>query len=251
MLHEPRRRAGRAGCRLCSETPRSLPPALRPVLVASLVLLPACASSPAAEPPDPAVDAERAALVLEQATRLESPLRIIFDWSLNEQGMRISGRGVTRMEPPYRARLDLFAGNGETVARAGMVGGDLRLPRGTPPGIIPPGPFLWASLGVFRPGEEAELLGGRYVDDGDLQLRYRLSDGDELLFRVRGRQVLEVARLEQGRVLERLTARHEGDSLLPVEATYRHLGDFRELNVRRDSVARVESYPPDIWDPNR
>ena len=41
----------------------------------------------------------------------------------------------------------------------------------------------------------------------------------------------------------------DGDSKYPVLATYRNLAAFRELKIIRDRLDRVESYPPDIWNP--
>ena len=82
--------------------------------------------------PAPPVDAARVALRLEFATRVVRPARILFSWSLSDRDARFQGRGVARVEPPFKARLDLFYGNGETIARAALVDDDLRIPLGTP-----------------------------------------------------------------------------------------------------------------------
>ena len=212
-----------------------------------LVLLQgACASSP---PPKLApVDAESLALRLEVRGQLDEPTRIMFEWSLADRDARFGGRGVARVEPPYRARLDLFLSNGETVVRAALVGDDLRLPVGAPEGLVPPAELLWGALGVFRPSREAALQGGTALPDGRVLLSYRYPEGVEVRYFVRGGQVRTVERLRQGQVVERLAVGSLGEDRYPVEATYRNLGAFRELTLTRQTVEPVEAYPPDIWE---
>lgn len=201
-------------------------------------------------PPDPSIDAEQVALNLERTTRLERPARLVFEWNIRESGMRLQGRGVARVEPPYRARLDLFTGSGETVVRAALVGDELRLPVDAPPGLIPPAPLLWASLGVFRAGARLSVLGARELDDGVFLIRLRHPEGGELRYRVRDRAILDAERVRDGHVVERVEV-EPGDGPFPREARYRNLADFRELTVRLEEMDFVESYPPDIWDPGR
>lgn len=197
----------------------------------------------------PAVDPEQLALALEDRTSLTEPVRIVFGWQLNEAGMRVRGRGVARIEPPYKARLDLFLGNGETVVRAALVDDDLRLPPGAPDGILPPADLMWGVLGVFRPLFGTELLGGDRLEGEALQLRYRYADARELHFLVEGGRVRTLEMVREGHAVERVELGLEEGSRYPVEATYRNLAAFRELKLTRESVERVESYPPDIWDP--
>jgi hypothetical protein len=183
-------------------------------------------------------------------SRLQEPARILFSWSLSEPDARFDGRGVARIEPPYRARLDMFLGNGETIARAALVDDDLRVPGDVREGIIPPAHLLWGVLGVFRPGVGAALLGAE--DDGSgVQMRYGYAEGDEILYHLDGRRVREVELLEGGHVVRRVSLDLASDSRYPAVAVYRDLGAFRELRIRRESVDTVEPYPPDIWDPGR
>lgn len=195
------------------------------------------------------VDADQLAFALEERTALRDPIRVVFAWSLNESGVRVSGRGVARIEPPYKARLDLFMGNGETVIRAALVDGELRLPPGAPEGILPPADLMWGVLGVFRPQGGTELLGADRLADGDLQLRYRYANGQELHFQVADGQVRSLQLAQGSHVVQRVELDLEEGSRYPVEATYRNLAAFRELKLTRESLERVESYPPDIWDP--
>jgi len=197
----------------------------------------------------PAPNPEQLALALENKTALQEPVRIVFEWQLNEAGVRVRGRGVARIEPPYKARLDLFLGSGQTVIRAALVEGDLRLPPGAPEGILPPADLMWGVLGVFRPLVGTELLGAERLEDGAFRLRYRYANARELYFRVEDGRVRSVETLQGGHAVERVELGLEDGSPYPAEATYRNLAAFRELKLTRQSVERVESYPPDIWDP--
>ncbi len=221
-------------------------PGLSLALTTLALLLEACAPPP--PPPLRPVDAESLALRLEARGQLEEPARIMFEWSLTDRDARFGGRGVARVEPPYRARLDLFLSNGETVVRAALVGDDLRLPVGAPEGLVPPAELLWGALGVFRPSRGASLQGGTALPDGRVSLSYRYPEGVEVRYFVEGGQVRTVERLRQGQVVERLAVGSPGEDRYPVEATYRNLGAFRELTLTRQTVEQVEAYPPDIWE---
>lgn len=207
----------------------------------------ACAGGPPPPPPEP-VDAEAIAQNARLATRLEQPARIVFDWSLNEAGSRTSGRGVVRMEPPYKARLDLFTEQGETVLRAALVDDVLRLPRGVESQDIVPQPhLLWSALGVFRPGTLALLMGGERLEDGEVRLRYSYGAGEELQYRLRGGRV-RVAELHRGGdAVERVSVEASSDHRFPRQTVYRNLGAFRELTLTLDAYEHVDVFPPDIW----
>lgn len=221
---------------------------------AVLAALLATAASTACRPPEPvvvapAVDPEQLALALEDRTALEGPRRILFDWEINEAGVRARGRGVARVEPPYRARLDLFLAGGETVVRAALVDGELRLPPGARDGVLPPPDLLWGVLGVFRPRFGIEMMGAERLEDGDLRLRYRYPDGTALHFLVADGRVRAMETQEGGRTVQRVDLELEDGSRVPVEATYRDVTAFRELKLTRASIEVVEPFPPDIWDP--
>lgn len=227
----------------------SMPSTSLPAVAAALLALSACVPPPPEVKPA-AVDGEQVALALEDQTSLQEPIRVVFAWQLNEAGVRVKGRGVARIEPPYRARLDLFLGNGETVIRAALVDGDLRLPPGAPEGILPPADLMWAVLGVFRPQFGIELLGAERLAVGEVRLRYRYADARELYFGVEAGRIRTVEVLRDGHTTERVELGLEDGDRYPAEATYRNLTAFRELKLTRESMERVESYPPDIWDPN-
>ncbi|MGI9627724.1 MAG: hypothetical protein ACR2QM_12875, partial [Longimicrobiales bacterium] len=162
------------------------------------------------------------------------------------------GRGVARLEPPDRARLDLFLDNGEQVAEAVLVGDELRIPSWVEVGMIPPPPLLWASLGVFNPGETAtfvDLRGGA----SQQQASYDLVGGDRIRYSIEGRRIVHVSVLRDGDQIRTMSVDEPGPaSRHPDAATYRDIPDFRELKVRLEAVEHPDSFPPDIWgEPNR
>lgn len=218
-----------------------------PALGLASVLLAGCGPPPG-PPPGPAIDAREVSLLREQSTQLDAPVRAVFDWRINEGGARFSGQGVARFEPPYRARLDLFLGNGELVVQAALVDDELRLPPGAPEGLVPPAPLLWAALGVFRPGRLSTLLGGEAVDTSAVRLRYRIPQGGEAHFVLDSEQVMEAELLRGGRVEETMEIGPAQDLDVPGRAVYRNLPAFRELHVEVETVDVVESFPPEIWE---
>lgn len=186
---------------------------------------------------------------LRGTTRLEAPARIDFRWVLNEQGARVSGVGVARIEPPFRARLDLFLDNNESVISAALVDDDLRLPPGAPDDVLPPVELMWGTLGVFRPFAGTRLAGGERLADGGERLRYVHPDGRTLDFETRDETLGAVELLEGETLLEWVRLEMEPDDRYPRTATYRNLVDFRELEITRTSVRSADPFDPAIWDP--
>ncbi len=152
------------------------------------------------------------------------------------------------MEPPYKARLDLFTGKGETVLRAALVDDVLRLPPGVESQeIVPPPPLLWAALGVFRPGNLAYLNGGESVGESRVRLDYGYGGGEGVRYYLIGDDVDEVELLRGGDVAEVVAVEGSDDHPFPRETVYRNLGEFRELTLTLDVYEHVDVYPPDIW----
>lgn len=186
---------------------------------------------------------------LRGSTTLEAPTRIDFRWQLNEQGARVSGVGVARIEPPFRARLDLFLDNNESVISAALVDDDLRLPPGAPDDVLPPVELMWGTLGVFRPFAGTRLVGGEQLSGGGERLRYEHADGRALDFETRLGTLGAVELLDGETLVEWVRLEMEPSERYPMKATYRNLVDFRELEITRTSVRSAESFDPAIWDP--
>lgn len=194
-------------------------------------------------------EVDREVRLAEEATRIDRPVQLTFAWRASEPDFRGSGIGVARLEPPDKARLDLFLDNGEAAAIAALVGDDLRVPAALPLELVPPPALLWAALGVFRPGAGAEAIEGRRADAA-AELRFGLPGGDLLRFRMRGGGVAEAAVLRDGTEVERVVVTGSGEgSSYPAETTYRNLRDYRELKMTLESFEHVDPFPPHIWNP--
>jgi hypothetical protein len=182
--------------------------------------------------------------VRETAPRV--PVRVIFDWRVLDGEARFSGQGAARIEPPYRARLDLFGARGEGYLSAAIVASELRLP-GEPETVLPPPAMIWSVLGVVRPPEGAVLEGTRargrtlelFYETGDGRLRYRMEEDR-----------LRAVEWRRGR--QRMVVELEGDVHgLPSAAMYRDWANNTELHLALETVEEVEPYPPEIWTPGR
>ena len=225
-------------------------PSCRALLVGLVgVLLVGCGAREVATPIAPA-DARDQAREVAEVSGLDGAYTLFFDWSASEPGLRVRGQGVARVEPPFRARLDLFTSRGERIAVAALVEDDLRVPAGTPD-ILPPQALLWGVLGVFRPGNEAGLDAGARRGNEATELRYRLPGGQELLYLIRDLRVQGMEVQSRGRTLEELRLVREGSDRFPREAVYRDLVRVRELRITLERVENASSFSSDIWSPGR
>lgn len=217
---------------------------LRAAAIALTAVVAACAGTlKATGVPDPAI--ARAAL---DSTAPTQPLRIVFDWRMRERDGRFHGKGVARVEPPDRARIDLFGPRGDGLLSAAMVDGTVRMPPSRQTVDLPPAPMMWAVLGVVEPPDGAQLVStaqkGDRVQllylDGGRRLRYDLDRG-----RLRGVQW-------DGPGNRRYTVQLEGDSLrVPSRAVYRDWAGYVELVIELKQVEDVDPYPPETWVPER
>jgi len=211
-----------------------------------VLLLTSCVSTPRA-PVAPPPDAGQVARAAGLASAFDVPYRLLFEWSINEPGSRLGGRGVARIEPPASARLDLFSSNGERVAAAALNGDSLRVANDVQMDV-PPAPLLWGALGVFRPGPAIGLAGGRRHPGGELELQYQDAAGTEFLYMLRDSRIQHIDVQRDGRTSEEVALVRQDGERFPRQATYRHLEEVRELRITLESVEHVESYPMDIFD---
>jgi len=220
------------------------------VLLGGLLLalsLGACGGSPP-PPVGPPLDAALLGRQAQARSAISNPVRMVFSWSIQEPGVRLSGRGVARVEGPFRARLDLFASNGERMAVAALVDDDLRVPPGMAD-FIPPPNLLWAALGVFRPGPDAAAVGAIELDSDRTLLRYRTVEGGEIEFLLVNQRVERMDRTAANGVREEVRLVREVGERFPREALYRNLRSTRELRLTLETVEDVEAFPSDIWNP--
>jgi hypothetical protein len=197
--------------------------------------------------PAPMVDPDRAVEQARAGNPFPTTSQVVFQWSIREPDFRAEGTGVARLQHPDRARLDLYMDNGEAVLMASLVEDQLRSRQGTALEVIPSPALLWASLGVFRPGAGATLLGAEAYEIDAFRLRYRLTNGDELRYELRAGRVTEAELRHDGDAIHQVVLTLDGTAELPAEANYRNLASFSELKVTVESVEMVDSHPSDIW----
>jgi hypothetical protein len=209
---------------------------------------PAAVQTPVSqEPPQPQLVQQ-----LVDTTRLQRSLHIVFNWSYTEENARFTGRGATRVEPPYKARLDLFGPRGETLLAAAAIGDTLRLPPNMPGqmrSIVPPIALLWSALGVMRAPEGATLTST--TQRGDTLFLTYSRDEERWSFRaVGGRlQYAEWIGPNSGRKTVQLNGNTAFN--LPAVAVYRDWPAFRELTLTLEQANEAASFPADIWYPGQ
>jgi hypothetical protein len=198
--------------------------------------------------PDPAA----AAAELLRATTPNRAHRIPFNWTLNEAGSKVSGRGLVRVDAPRRIRLDLFGPRNETVLAAALVEEDYRFPAGVTPGVALPSPaLLWGGLGVIRPPAGATLLGVN-ASDSSAVIRYRAADGTTYQYEThRSAGLVRLDGVERsgngGRMETVRLTRDEGGRIKT--AAYRNWAAFRELTLESGDITDVSSFPESTWQP--
>jgi len=211
---------------------------------ALLLATAACAAAPGTGVATPAaVDASLADSAV-QATAPQRPQHVTFDWALTDREARFSGKGVVRLAPPYRARLDLFGPRGEAYLVAVLEGRELRLSPAGADEVLPPAAFLWASLGVFRKPEQPLTVARRVGDGIELAFagtgeRWRFELGADGLRRV------EWQGPDGGRRTVELTGRSAPS--LPQRGAFRDWVAFRELTLTVTGVEDVDGFSEDIW----
>jgi hypothetical protein len=194
-------------------------------------------------------EADSLAAVGLQNTLPGGSTQIGFTFRIKESDLRFTGRGVARIQPPYRVRLDLFTPQGENLFQAALVEGDLRIPDWAPRALAPPAPLLWAAVGVFRPDPSLVLAGARRSSDGAVLLRYDLGSEGELRFRLSRDRLLRAELRRDGHLEEEVDLSYGDDSKTVVETVYRNQARFLEMTFSLETIEDVGSFPPDIWYP--
>ncbi|HSJ13355.1 MAG TPA: hypothetical protein VK939_03010 [Longimicrobiales bacterium] len=216
---------------------------LRTTLAALLLATSAACAPPAFDaglPVDSALVAEA-----RGATEPRQPLHVTFEWSLQDPDGRFSGQGVVRIEPPWRARLDLFGPRGEGYLIAILQDEQLRLPPGAPAAVLPPPAFLWAVLGAFREPDGARLEAA-HRSGTDVLLGYS-NEREQWRFRLSDERLRHVEWLGPDRGRRTVELGGEAAHGLPGRGVYRDWLAFRELTLSVRTVEQVDGFPADIW----
>lgn len=225
---------------------------IRPAfLVCAASILTACAARTTAPVGQPVAEPTATAAELVQSSTPTDPRQITFTWTLDESGSRVRGRGVVRLEPPDRLRLDLFGPRNETVLAAAMIGDDVRLPPGARTDVAIPSPaLLWGGLGAIRPPAGASLQSATTAADETI-LRYTAANGETYEYSVANApeaRLRRVQRIGSEGPLEtvRLEWSETGDV---TRATYRDWGAYRDLTLEIQENVVAEDFSEDIWTP--
>lgn len=224
-----------------------------PRLPTLLVLATAAACAAGTPPPEgtPVPDPGASARELVAATEPARRVQVNFGWTLDEAGSRVRGRGVVRLAPPDRLRLDLFGPRNETVLAAALVGDEARLPAGARPTVAIPSPaLLWAGLGVIRPPSDASLSTATATGEATI-LRYQTPSGEVYEYRVlQGSEprLQQLQRLGSRGPLETVSL-ERGDSGELSRARYRDWAAYRDLTLDIESTVDADAFPEEIWTP--
>jgi hypothetical protein len=211
----------------------------------------ACAAGTPAPEGTPVPDPGASARELVTATEPGRRAQINFAWTLDESGSRVRGRGVVRLQPPDRLRLDLFGPRNETVLAAALVGDEARLPAGARPTVPIPSPsLLWAGLGVIRPPRDASLVTATATGEATI-LRYGTPAGEVYEYRVlRGPEprLAQLQRLGPRGPLETVSL-ERGPAGELARARYRDWAAYRDLTLDVESSVDADAFPEEIWTP--
>jgi len=183
------------------------------------------------------------------ATAPSRPLKLVFDWSLQDRDAHFAGKGAARVEPPYRARLDLFGPRNEGYLTAAVVGEVVRIPPAAQAqaSLVPPPALLWTVLGVLSPPSDARLTAVRRAGD---QTRLEYARGaDRWRFTLVGGKLRQAELDRSGTGRQSVALKGEGPLGLPKQAVYRDYAAFRELTLTLDRADEAEPFPPATWSP--
>ena len=165
--------------------------------------------------------------------------KIVFHWDYQENSLNARGEGAIRLASPDSARVDLFLDGGLFLGNATLIGDNLKAPnKDQVERVLPPAPMMWAALGRLAIPALPDTL---ITVDGDVLYA---DVGRPAAWRVtiRGGRLMQLARLNGGRIAEVVT-RDEGGRLLYEVPGRRKLW----LGITRDD--EVPAFDASIWGP--
>ena len=164
---------------------------------------------------------------------------LVFRWDYEENSLIAKGEGSIRVASPDSARVDLFLEGGIPVGRAVLIGDRLTATNQQQVArVLPPPAMMWAALGRLAIPPLADTV---VTTEGDV---IRADIGRPAAWRVtiRGARLMQLVRLNGGRIAEVVT-RDEGGRLLYEVPGRRKLW----LGITRDE--EVPSFNAAIWAP--
>jgi hypothetical protein len=165
--------------------------------------------------------------------------KIVFHWTYQENSFNANGDGAIRVASPDSARLDLFLNGGLFLGNATLIGNDFRtVNRAQVEKVLPPAPMMWAALGRLAipalPDTVITVEGDVLYADVGRPAAWRVT--------IRGNRLMQLARLNGGRIAEVVT-RDAGGRLLYEVPGRRKLW----LGITRDD--EVPAFDASIWGP--
>ena len=160
-----------------------------------------------------------------------------FRWNYEENSLLTNGEGAIRASAPDSARVDLFLNGGVSLGYAILVGDSLRGPHiDQIRRVLPPPAMMWAVLGRLAipplPDTVVNVEGETIHADIGRPAAWRVT--------IKGNRLMQLARLNGGRIAEVVT-RDEGGRLLYEVPGRRKLW----LGIIRDE--EVPAFDATIW----
>jgi hypothetical protein len=174
------------------------------------------------------------------ATLAPGHQRVTFRWEFSDGDVGFKGEGAARVAGPDSARLDFFLSNG-SGGHAVLIGDSLAVPRGAEQirTVHPPAPLLWAALGRLAVPATSDTT---IRADGRL-LRAEFQDPGRWRVTFDAARFVELVRIADGRVLERVTRGADG------RVDYEHLSARRRLSLTRLAATPAGAFDAAIWRP--
>ena len=165
--------------------------------------------------------------------------RVVFRWDYEENSLIARGEGAMRIAAPDSVRVDLFLDGGIAVGYAILIGDKLRATNQSQvQRFLPPPPMMWAALGRLAvpalPDTVVTTQGDMIYADIGRPAAWRM--------RVRGTRLMQLSRIDNGRIAESVT-RDEGGRLLYEVPGRRKLW----LGITREE--EVPAFAAAIWGP--
>jgi hypothetical protein len=165
--------------------------------------------------------------------------RIVFRWDYEENSLIAHGEGAIRVASPDSARVDLFLNGGILVGRAILIGNTLKATnQDQVEKFLPPPPMMWAALGRLAIPALPDTV---VTVDGDV-LHAEIGRPAAWRVTIKGMRLMQLARLNGGRIVE-LVTRDDGGRLLYEVPGRRKLW----LGITRDE--EVPAFDASIWGP--
>jgi len=156
--------------------------------------------------------------------------QVSFKWDYEEQSLLTHGEGAIRAASPDSARVDLFLSGGLFIGYAILIGDSLRGPRiDQVKRVLPPPAMLWAALGRLAIPALPDTV---VRADGD-NIQAEIGRPAAWRVTIKGTRIMQLARLNGGRIAEVVTRDDGGRLLYEVPGRRKlWLGIIRDQEVR-------------------